>query len=728
MAAALKKLFGTEALPPEIKGELRTTLLQMRQERNALEALATQVQETAAAADKLAAPVAEARESLAALQAKVGVIEQAVSNVSGVEARLADLESRLEHVANTAEGLSSEQKRTEAGFQGTAGAVRAAKEHLETVQQGLGDVAALRDAVGQFAGMREEIAAVREDLDALQSQASALDAEREKLRSQHDAMVADNRAVRSQLQESVGRCSTLQGDVAEAAQRVSSLREAIDPVADLVRGVPEARRELQKLQALREFVAQKTAGLQEQRDLVERVTERGERLELMIQRLDREIEQQGSSLLTMSELRESVEEHEAEHQVLCESLERINAAHQEIRARDEAMRRELEALQRQLAEDLERATTRFAFEREGLDAVSERVGNLRNALTQAEQRFEALEDASAIVDEVRGDAGELRKLVVEMERDVTSLALQAERTRELEPKLRQIEGNTAELAAKLAAIREPSDSAIAQAEMRVSQVADEIEELERRVEQVSGTADAIRSLGREVERRRLAVEESLAQLRHAAEMRQAATTAADRLNEQTEELAASVRGAEDRLSLIRESVSKLDERAEQLTAAGTRMDRFEDRLRQWQSMEARLERATAQAAQREEVVHALREDLQRMFALVEETADRVREVIGARGELEIGRGMLDDLIPRLRDLNAEAERLDEKQGALEGQDALFARIEAMLSEVRTSHKMLEDQKEFLDQVLTTAGTLRYQCRQAESLVESLEEMWNRARG
>lgn len=728
MAAALKKLFGTDTLPPEIKGELRTTLLQMRQERNALEALATRVQETLTAADKLASPVAAARESLESLQLKVGAIEQAVSNVSGVEARLASLESRLEQVGETADGLSSEQKRAETSIEETTGAVRAAKEHLEMVRQGLGDVADLRNAVGQLAGTREEIAAVREDLNALQAQASTLNADRDQLRSQHDTMVAENRAVRSQLQESVDRFSTLQGDVAEVAQRVSSLREAIDPVADLVRGVPEARRELQKLQALREFVAQKTVGLQEQRDLVERVAERGERLELMLQRLDREIEQQGSSLLTMSELRESVEEHKAEHQVLCESLERISAAHEEIRARDEAMRRELETLQRQLAEDLERATTRFAFEREGLDTVSGRVGNLREALTQAEQRFEALEDASAIVDEVRGDAGELRKLVVEIERDVTSLALQAERTRDLEPKLQQIEGNMAELADRLAAIREPSESAIARVETRVSQLAEEVEALEQRAEKVGSTADAIRALGQEVERHRLAVEESLAQLRQAAEMKLAAKTAADRLDEHAEELTASMRGAEDRVSLIRESVAKLDVRAEQLAAASAAMDRFEDRLRQWQSMEARLERATAHATQRQEVVQALREDLQRMFALVEETADQVREVLDARGELEVGRGLLDDLVPKLRDLNAEAERFDERRDALADQDALFARIEAMLSEVRSSHQMLEDQKEFLDQVLTTAGTLRFQCRQAESLIESLEEVWNRARG
>ena len=117
MAAALKKLFGTDTLPPEIKGELRTTLLQMRQERNALEALATRVQETLTAADKLASPVAAARESLESLQLKVGAIEQAVSNVSGVEARLASLESRLEQVGETADGLSSEQKRAETSIE-----------------------------------------------------------------------------------------------------------------------------------------------------------------------------------------------------------------------------------------------------------------------------------------------------------------------------------------------------------------------------------------------------------------------------------------------------------------------------------------------------------------------------------------------------------------------------------------------------------------------------------
>jgi cell division septum initiation protein DivIVA len=184
-------------------------------------------------------------------------------------------------------------------------------------------------------------------------------------------------------------------------------------------------------------------------------------------------------------------------------------------------------------------------------------------------------------------------------------------------------------------------------------------------------------------------------------------------------------GAEDRLTSIRESIVTLDERADQLGVTGAAMDRFEERLRQWQALEKRMAHATAQATQREDVLKALRADVTRMFALAEETADQVRETLAARGELEAGRALLDDLKPQLSEMRTEAERLAEHREALAGEDALIARMEAMLCEVRTNHKVLEEQKEFLDHVVATAGVLRFQSRQAESLIESLEDMWNK---
>ena len=181
----------------------------------------------------------------------------------------------------------------------------------------------------------------------------------------------------------------------------------------------------------------------------------------------------------------------------------------------------------------------------------------------------------------------------------------------------------------------------------------------------------------------MTVDESLTGLEKAAELRLAARTAIERLSEHTEDLTAVMSGAEDRLTSIRESIVTLDERADQLGVTGAAMDRFEERLRQWQALETRMAHATAQATQREDVLKALRADVTRMFALAEETADQVRETLAARGELEAGRALLDGLKPQLSEMRAEAERLAEHREALAGEDALIARMEAMLCEVRT---------------------------------------------
>ena len=438
MDLGLKKLFGNGSLPPEISGELRTTLLKMRHERTAFEALATRVHETLGGAEVIAAPVEQMRDSVDELRAQVTTLQAATSNVSELEARLADMEGRLQGASDTADMLRELLAHAEEDVGKTVSDVRSASADLETIHQGLGDVSAAKAAAADFLAMRKDVAAVREELAALQVHASTLTRERDEFRAQHDAMAAENRTVRAQLQQTVDQFSTLQADVAEAAQRVDSLRPTIEPVAELVRGVPEARRELQMLQALREVVAGKLAGLEEQRDLVERVAERGERLELMLHRLDAELQHHSGDHAAITELREHVAALTSEHATIAEDGDRIRRTHDELRALEEATRKDVQSFQTQVANDIERAASRFAIEREGLDGVSERVAALRAALVDAEQRFDGLDEASLLVDEVRTDVGHLRELVTEVERDISGLALQGERVRDLEQRVQQL--------------------------------------------------------------------------------------------------------------------------------------------------------------------------------------------------------------------------------------------------------------------------------------------------
>jgi len=735
MALTLKNLFAGGQIPPEITGELRTMLLQMRQERSAFEALLKRASDVTATMEQLTAPVNEARSAVRDLQDQVGTVTAAMPLVADLDTRVAGLDARLT-VLDEAEGaLRSARERAGAEVQEAADAARAVRDEVAELREMVGQVASVRAAVGELAGTQDRITAMRADVGRIETELEKLRGERDALRQQQETMrveretmAGDTAAAREQLEQTVARFGTLQADVAEAGQRVAELRGLIDPVAELVTGVPEARRELQTLQALRDYVAQKVTILEEQRGLVDRAADRAERLGMLLQKLDDELRGQAQNLKFMTQLRESVDAVKTQHAHLLEDADELRAAHEQLRTGDATMRRDVGDLQAQITEELERARSGFAFERESLDAVSARVESLRESLTQAEQRFQPLEDAAVMVGEVRADAGHLAELVAEIEQTVSALALQGERVRDVEGQIETLEASASALDEKLAAIRTPSEAAIERADLRAGELAAQIDELEQRTRRISGHADDIRLLGQEVERQRLAVAEAMEQLRHASELKVEAGSVADQLGQRATTLAATLEAAEARIDGFQGSLRQLEARSDALDVARQAMDRFEGRLKEWQAMESRLGRAAAQVAERQGTVQVVRDDLRRMFALAEETADQVRAVAAARGELDAGRRLLDGVLPRLREVGAEIAELERRREAVAQDATQIARLEALLGEARASLAALESQKGLLDQVVSTAGALRFQTRQAEALVESLQETWERARG
>jgi DNA repair exonuclease SbcCD ATPase subunit len=534
-------------------------------------------------------------------------------------------------------------------------------------------------------------------------------------------MLTEHREAVAGIQRIAAQFDTVRADVAETAQRVADLRELIDPVAELVRGVPEARRELATLQALREYVAQKVAALEEQRGLVDRATDRGERLGALLQRLDGEIKEQGQNFKFLAKVKDHVDELRLRHGELLEQAARIGAEHRRLLEEDEAVRRYAGALRSEITEDLERAASRFALERESVDAVSEQVSGLREALADAERRFRPLEEATMTVGELGVEAGRLAERFEEVAREVARLDPEAERVRSLRAEVTEVEADLREVVRRVESVREPSLAAVEQAEQRVEELAQQVAHLEERTSQVEGTAATLHHLGREVERRRVAVEQGLEELARAAVFRDEAHQVAERLAERVATLAAAGAAAEERVAGVERLFGELERRTDRLVVARAEMDAFEEKLAGWRTMESRVGRATAQAADRQALLESLRADVTRLFAVAEEAAAQARIAVDARAEIVAGRTMLDDVLEQLREIRVEASGLDARRERLADEDARLARAEALVLDLRGSLETLAAQREFLDQVVATAGALRFQSRQAEALVEALRE-------
>ena len=121
MPITLNKLFGTGALPDEVRGELRTFLLQIRQERNATETAATQAAASVARMQNAAAPVEQVEQSLEGFEQRLKAVEQ--------------IASRLAAIQKTADELSSSQRDTAADVSEVGQVATAMRTDLEEMKE-----------------------------------------------------------------------------------------------------------------------------------------------------------------------------------------------------------------------------------------------------------------------------------------------------------------------------------------------------------------------------------------------------------------------------------------------------------------------------------------------------------------------------------------------------------------------------------------------------------------
>jgi len=120
-------------------------------------------------------------------------------------------------------------------------------------------------------------------------------------------------------------------------------------------------------------------------------------------------------------------------------------------------------------------------------------------------------------------------------------------------------------------------------------------------------------------------------------------------------------------------------------------------------------------------IEHVRQELTRLHGVAGEAMDSVRSVVGLRAELTDGRAPLEQVVRQLREVTEGAGAIDERRRQVAEAEERLVRAEAVLIDIRQSLDTLHGQRAFLDQVMETAGSLRFQTKQAEALIETLRE-------
>jgi chromosome segregation ATPase len=692
----IRGLFGKsvdlEALPAELKGVLED----MRRERGAFEAALVRAADVVKSAEALAASVAQAQKASAELGARVAVVE-------GVSERIQSLQSDLE-------GLAPGVREARELMGETGSLVQVARSEVDAIRPQLVEVIGLK---GDLAGVLAQAKHLKE-LDVQLRGAVALE---EELRGRQEELGRGVTDAAARLNEGQERSERIAAGVDGLTARVEAFTQTAAELKQLMSDAPNLKRELGTLRAMAEFVSQKVAALEGQRDGVERATKRAEALTELMAQVDRQFAEQQTNARFLTQLEERVHGLRELHETLSEQAEGIRGRQLEIEAQSRTLQ---EAFERGGAA-VQDALSGFAFEREGLAAMNQRVQELRKAVEAVQQRLPALDTAAAGLADVEAAAQRLGERVATVHEEVARVEAAAAVLGSVREEIVRAESEAREVVRRTEKMSRPSLTVLEEAEKRVAELNSAIGGLERRAAQAEGYRASLAEMALEITTRQSALDGALAKLDHAVKLRAEMAELAERLEGEAQALRSRLTEAGDAAAHAEVQLTEFEGRSRRLSEVGTRLGTFERRYAELVEAGERIERAQALLDQRREALDAVGEDLARLFGVADETVEKVRAVAALQKEIEKRRRAMEEMAERLRQFDRYGEQLDARERQFEEAERHLQLLDAHLADMKTTLGTVLEQRDFLDKVVETTGTLAFQTMQAESVLGQLRE-------
>jgi chromosome segregation ATPase len=485
-------------------------------------------------------------------------------------------------------------------------ALRSQVESLSQPDNPIVDLRNQADVIrGEFAGYTSDIAAARKDLGALRQ-------------AQEDVL--------SRFGEARKQLTGLKDEIDGAAGRVAKLENSLEMLSAAEETAARTEQHIKALNALSDYVTQKVAALEKQREVVDRAAAQGARLHELVWELDARLKKQQEESRALRRAQASVEELKTLHK----DVEKRTA---EVRATHDGVRKDTEAIQTglvELREEIRHGMQRFELDKGGLEAVSQRIGDLRSLLVEAENRFQALEQSTQQIADARAQADNLSVRLTAVTGEVAAVEEQLER----DPAVRQTVDRGQQSADELAAAEEHS--------AKVSQIA----------EQLESRAGHLRFADKRMTR----FEEKLAEL--------------ERLEQEVLRSIEALGARQASVNSVRKDLKKLFDVAEQ-TREGVR------------SITAARDEVQAARAKTEEVLAAAKG----VMAIGELIEEREQQLHAAEARLARAEGVLMDTQASLETLRSQKALIDhvvEKAGKLEFQ---AKEAEAMIASLREEREL-----------------------------------------
>jgi chromosome segregation ATPase len=566
-------------------------------------------------------------------------------------------------------------------------ALRSQVEALNQPDNPITDLRKQADVIrGEFAGYVSDIAAARKDLGALRQ-------------AQEDVL--------SRFGEARKQLVSLKDEIDGAASRVIKLENSLEMLSAAEETAARTEQHIKALNTLSDYVTQKVMSLEKQREVVDRAAAQGARLHELVWELDARLNKQQEESRALKRAQASVEELKALHK----DVEKRTA---EARATHDRVHRETEAIQTNLLEmreEIRHGMERFELDKGGLEAVSQRIGDLRSLLVEAESRFQALEQSNQQMADARAQADNLSARLAAVTGEVAAVEDQMEGVQTVRQNVDRARQSADELSARIARL-EATHPMLQEVLSEVEGLRGAREELRDALEQMRGArgeVERIQSSQMETLQTLAKGETTIAELSARLANLEAGYPVVERPQEtanlgrtrETEKLevtvtnvAQSVAEIERRMADINTKMAGTQQRADELQVLSERIDQVgrdvEGRYQALEKTKQHLERVSALRRDASEVVEAIegqQRQLTSALAAAEEHSAKVSQIAeqleGRAGHLRFA----DKRMTRFEEKLAELERLE--QEVLRSIEALGSR-QASVKSVHKDLKQLFD--------------------------------------
>ena len=662
--------------------ELTDTVLRGTNSANRLEAQVTELQvqvEKVSDARAVMAELLGPNGGLSVVQKEFGKLKEELARIEGRTVDLGQLEARVEEIGRKADSVAANQQTALNAVQSTSGDIKELDSKVADIRKGVESVSVARQEIADLSGPSGALSKLRTQLE--EARAKSLDYSEDVARIKEDQSDARStqEGLLAQYAELRSKMDALDKGVEQASNRVASVENTMRDLTKAEELASRTERQLNALRGLSDHVSQKTAALERQREAINRTEGQARALTDLHWELEAKLKEAKGQVKEVKKVNASVESLRALHAKVAEQSEELRTGQARIRAEDKELRSALASLQ----EEVRTSTQSYELGQANLEAIDHRIADLRVGVTDFENRFRALDEASQRVSEAtrRGDvlAGRLTSLSSHLDQ----LSEQVELVAGMREGMTRAEAAAVEVASRLERI-----------EARESEVQDAVRDLTTlrgSHEEVLNALERLRATRAEIERMQAGHLETAAWLATAqesiGELRQRMA--------QLDDLTANVDHMRRNADCVIAAAYQLEQREPSLTELDNRMSELREIGMQLDERTSNLLASLSDADRRFEAVAVQAEAADEVRSVIEEVTASVRKAENRMQDLGEG---VDEAVERAEYIKSLSERVDrvaadiaQRQRALDKAMEQLDRVATLRQEAGNVVQSLEDQ-------------------------------------